>query len=279
MNERLPNMQSGLSRDCLTKKLSKKEVAKRLKISNDVLDVLSNATTSGNALSLSGKLDRNLYKKANKVIEASGGKWNRKAQCHLFDGDAADAMDQIILTGEVTVKQDFGYFPTPGIIVEQLIDLAELMPEMRVLEPSAGQGAIVKRVREYGGKVDCIELLESNISALCKIRDIAISQGDFLSIKPFLSYDRVIMNPPFARQADIHHVNHAMNFLKPDGILVSVMSAGVAFRTNRLTVDFKNMVDAHDGEIIPLPEGSFKESGTLVNTVIVKMFASVQPWF
>jgi 16S rRNA G1207 methylase RsmC len=35
------------------------------------------------------------------------------------------------------------------------------------------------------------------------------------------------MNPPFARQADIHHVNHALKFLKPDGLLVSVMSAGV----------------------------------------------------
>ena len=265
-------MQSGLSRDCLTKKLSKKEVAKRLKISNDVLDVLSNATTSGNALSLSGQLDRNLYQRANKVIEAAGGKWNRKAQCHLFDGDAADAMDQIILTGEVTVKQDFGYFPTPGVVVEQLLSLAELSSGLLVLEPSAGRGAIASRVLRFGCDVDCVELLADNAEHLRAV-DLLLFHGDFLTLDPDPVYDRVIMNPPFARQADIHHVNHAMKFLKPDGILVSVMSAGVMFRTNRLTVDFKNMVDAHDGEIIPLPEGSFKESGTLVNTVIVKMFA------
>ena len=272
-------MQSGLSRDCLTKKLSKKEVAKRLKISNDVLDVLSNATTSGNALSLSGQLDRNLYQRANKVIEAAGGKWNRKTQCHLFDADAADAMDQIILTGEVTVKQDFGYFPTPPAIVDQLIELAELSHGMDLLEPSAGQGAIaIKALRAGARRVDCVELLPGNVRELTSAITAAgfcatVEMVDFLTIPPVPCYDRVIMNPPFARQADIHHVNHAMKFLKPDGILVSVMSAGVMFRTNRLTVDFKNMVDAHDGEIIPLPEGSFKESGTLVNTVIVKMFA------
>lgn len=252
-----------------------------MKISNDVLDVLSNATTSGNALSLSGQLDRNLYQKANKVIEAAGGKWNRKAQCHLFDGDAADAMDQIILAGEVTVKHDLGYFPTPAVIVDQLIDLAELIPGMHVLEPSAGQGAIAIPVLNAGASIDCIELLPDNVNKLRKtiwtktiVSHLAlIVTNDFLTTPPLPIYDRVIMNPPFARQADIHHVNHAMKFLKPDGILVSVMSAGVMFRTNRLTIDFKNMVDAHDGEIIPLPEGSFRESGTMVNTVIVKMVA------
>ena len=247
-----------------------------MKISNDVLGVLSNATTSGNALSLSGQLERGLYQRANKVIEAASGKWNRKAQCHLFDGDAADAVDQIILTGEVTVKQDFGYFPTPEVIVDQLIDLAELIPGMHVLEPSAGQGAIAIKALRVGARVDCVELLPENVRALTSAIAAAgvnatVEMIDFLTIPPVQCYDRVIMNPPFARQADIHHVNHAMKFLKPDGILVSVMSAGVMFRTNRLTIDFKNKVDANDGEIIPLPEGSFRESGTMVNTVIVKM--------
>jgi predicted RNA methylase len=243
-----------------------------MKISNDVLDVLSNATTSGNALSLVGQLDRGLYQKANKVIEAAGGKWNRKAQCHLFDGDAADAMDQIILAGEVTVKQDFGYFPTPAVIVDQLIELAELEPEMFVLEPSAGRGAIANKVSKAGYDVDCVELLADNAAHLMGLGHV-VSCCDFLTLDPDPSFDRVIMNPPFARQADIHHVNYAMKFLKQGGILVSVMSAGVMFRTNRLTVDFRNMVDSHDGEIIPLPEGSFRDSGTMVNTVIVKMFA------
>lgn len=249
-----------------------------MKISNDVLDVLGNAITNGNTLSLAGQLDRSLYQKANKVIETAGGKWNRKAQCHLFDGDAADAMDQIILTGEITTPQDFGYFPTPARIVAKLIELAELSRGMHVLEPSAGQGAIAIPILRAGAGVDCIELLPENVRKLTGAIATAgytatVEMIDFLTVAPVQCYDAVVMNPPFARQADIHHVNHAMRFLKPGGVLVSVMSASVMFRTNRLTEDFQRMVFAHNGQIGALPAQAFKESGTMVNTVIARMVA------
>ena len=69
-------------------------------------------------------------------------------------------------------------------------------------------------------------------------------------------------------QVDIDHVLHAWKFLKPGGRLVSIMSAGVIFRDNRKTVDFQNFVEQH-GYMERLPEGSFKDSGTMVNTCIV----------
>ena len=59
------------------------------------------------------QLDRNMYQRTNKVLEAAGGKWNRKAQAHLFDDDAFTRIDQIILTGQVEVpKDEFNFFPT-----------------------------------------------------------------------------------------------------------------------------------------------------------------------
>ncbi len=92
---------------------------------------------------------------------------------------------------------------------------------------------------------------------------------DFLTVQPEPVYDRVIMNPPFCRQADIKHVTHALRFLKPNGgLLVSVMSAGVTFRQNKLTTDFRQLVEERGGVIEKLPEGSFKASGTMVETVI-----------
>ena len=57
-------------------------------------------------------------------------------------------------------------------------------------------------------------------------------------------------------------------FLKPDGLLTSVMSAGVSFRDNRLTQDFRDMIRARGGDIEALPEGAFKAYGTMVNTII-----------
>lgn len=92
---------------------------------------------------------------------------------------------------------------------------------------------------------------------------------DFLTVEPDPVYDRVVMNPPFGRQADIKHVSHALKFLKPGGLLVSVMASSVTFRSNKLTTDFRQLIEERGGHIEELPEGAFKSSGTMVNTVIV----------
>lgn len=241
-----------------------------MRVENEVLTVLSRAATQGNALTLVGQLDRRLYDRTNKVLEAAGGKWNRKAKAHLFDGDAADAIEQIILTGEITIPQDFGYFQTPEPIVARLIELADIEPGMTVLEPSAGQGNIAHAVARETA-VDCVELLPANFAKLNPSVRKALC-GDFLRFEPmedWRDYDRVVMNPPFARQDDIRHVTHAMRFLKDGGRLVSVMAASILFRDNRLTADFRALIDERGGDIEECPEGAFRSSGTMVRTVIV----------
>ena len=64
-----------------------------MQVSQDVLAVLSRAETTGNELKLVDQLDRQLYTRTNKVLEAAGGKWDRKAQAHLFDIEAAIRLD------------------------------------------------------------------------------------------------------------------------------------------------------------------------------------------
>ncbi len=245
-----------------------------MRVDNTVLNVLAAAQMDGPRLVLTGTLDRALYTQTNKVLEAAGGKWDRKAKAHLFPVDAADAMEQIIQTGEVTlirtIQQDFGYFPTPPAVVKLLMALANVGFETLALEPSAGKGAIAQALLDHGATVDCVELLERNVEALEALKNVnAVKHGDFLAIDPDAAYDLVVMNPPFAKQADIHHVNHALKFLKPDGLLVSVMSSSVIFRDNKLARDFRDLVEARDGMFEELPDGSFKESGTMVRTVIV----------
>lgn len=62
-----------------------------------------------------------------------------------------------------------------------------------------------------------------------------------------------------------------MKFLRPRGRLVAIMAAGVLFRQTKAFVAFRAMVENNGGTIERLPEGAFKESGTMVNTVIVTM--------
>jgi type I restriction-modification system DNA methylase subunit len=76
------------------------------------------------------------------------------------------------------------------------------------------------------------------------------------------------MNPPFAKQADIKHILHAFKCLKPGGKLVAIMSNGVMFRENKASSDFRDFVASRGGSITDLPEGSFKASGTGVNTCV-----------
>lgn len=242
-----------------------------MRVDDEVLAVLSRAETNGNALMLTGQLDRRMYERTNKVLEAAGGKWNRKAKAHIFEDEAANRVDQIILSGEVDVPKDtFNFFPSPSAVVARLMELADVQHGMRVLEPSAGKGAIAYACADAGATVDCYELMEANFVALAgDARLGSVRHMDFLSQSPEASYARVVMNPPFAKQADIRHVLHALRFLKPGGLLVSVMAASVAFRDNKLTQDFRDLIRERGGDIEALPEGAFKASGTMVRSVIV----------
>lgn len=243
-----------------------------MRVAKEVLGVISVAEVSGNAVRLVGQLDRNLYLQTDKVLQAAGGKWNRKEGAHVFDGDAESRIDQIILTGDVVVpKDEYNYFPTPSSLVDRLMEIANVQPGMLCLEPSAGKGAIAGSLllaTGKGGNLLCVELMPENAKHL---RDLGLTtiEDDFLRLEPTKIYDRIVMNPPFAKQADIKHVMHALNFLSAGGLLVSIMGAGVVFRENKLAVEFRDLVEARGGSIEALPEGSFKESGTMVNTVIV----------
>ena len=77
-----------------------------MKISNTVLDILGNCEVQDNVLYLPNvQLDRADYTAVNKVLEALGGKWNRKEKGHVFDHCPADDIEAVILTGEFTDKK------------------------------------------------------------------------------------------------------------------------------------------------------------------------------
>lgn len=66
---------------------------------------------------------------------------------------------------------------------------------------------------------------------------------------------RVVMNPPFYGRHYVKHVLHALKFLKPGGVLVSVLPASAHY-------DHKEL----EGRWEDLPVASFAESGTNIPT-------------
>jgi predicted RNA methylase len=249
-----------------------------IKISEDVLRVLDAATIAGNLVTLNGQLDRALYSATNKVLEAAGGKWNRRAKAHIFDGPAIETIEPILETGEYRrVKQDFGQFDTPPDLVARVIAEADLHIGQKILDPSAGAGNIVAGIIDRlgtGADIFAFEIDEKRL-ATCRTRNFrafgagGLVLGNFLAAIPDPTFDRVLMNPPFAGQADIDHVRHAARFLRPGGRLVAIMSGGVLFRSNRKMVEFRAFVEQRGGRIEKLPDEAFKAAGTSVSTCIV----------
>ena len=208
-----------------------------------------------------------------RVMIALGGKWRaRKGFVFPDDVDAAEAVRLAIETGEVLDPVAAGFFPTPPDLARHVVRLAEIGSGDLVLEPSAGRGAIARAARDAGGVVGCVELLPDNARALHD-DGFRVFEGDFLSMTPteIGRVDRVVMNPPFGKRADIAHVRHALSFLHRGGRLVAIMSAGVEFRDDALARDFRALVAGRGGRIERNPDGSFLASGTGVRTVTVVM--------
>jgi predicted RNA methylase len=189
-----------------------------------------------------------------------------KAGCHVFPHDVRETLDIKEDTVAVTdVQQTFQSFYTPTDIADRIAALAELCPDHTLLEPSAGEGALVYAAAKAGVQEKNMTAIEINPLCRGKLKYIAgtVVIGDFLSIQPpheDLKFDRVIMNPPFQDKGCEKHVRQALRFLRPGGRLVSIVLAG-----NR---EHEALLPITD-EWIDLPEGSFKSAGTSVNTAIV----------
>lgn len=177
------------------------------------------------------------------------------------------------------VARNMGWFGTPQAVVNRVLEEGRIWapdnysgryPELTVLEPSAGEGALAIPCRNAGHTVVCVELHPERAGTL-RALGLITRQADFLHMGAVdfgRLFDRILMNPPFDRGLDVDHVTHALQFLAPGGTLVAVMSAGVEFREDAKTVVFRREVERRGGRFRDLPAGSFAEAGTNVNTCL-----------
>jgi len=244
-----------------------------MEIKRSILDIIASCEIHGNLLLLPPvQLNRTDYVAVNKVLEAIGGKWNRKEGGHIFDYDPSEKIEDIILTGEYTdAKKDYQFFPTPPKLAEYLCDLAEIDETTTVLEPSCGKGNIADAAwKRNPARLLGIELNDDLKPLLVdKPYEVLIGQ-DFLSYSEE-TWDRIVMNPPFSKCQDRTHILKAYERLTPSGILVSVASSSILWRTDNRSEVFRDFLSGVHATIEELDEGAFKESGTMVRTCIVKI--------
>ena len=152
------------------------------------------------------------------------------------------------------VSKDLQFYPTPRAAIDHILARVHLPPNARILEPSCGDGALLDAMNNGDRELFGIEY-DATRAQQARGKGHKVLTANFLEVEPQPVYDRVVMNPPFSGTHYVKHVNHAMKFLKPDGVLITILPASAWYEHKLLT-----------GRWEDLPMGSFRESGTNINT-------------
>ena len=227
------------------------------------------------------------------IIESLGGHWREREKCFIFGIDVKDEVANVF-SNNFKVSQEWldewkeqhrsQFFPTPHHIAERVVELAEIKDGQNILEPSAGQGALLDCIHAKDCHIIAIEPEANNVKYLADkgynyvkttfediYSELMSNEGRaHLPTEPL--FDRVIMNPPFSSQNDIKHYLMAYELLRKNGIIVGILSENALYYDTVVTKDFNVFLKEHNAYIEVVPFHSFKESGTTIDTVIIKIY-------
>ncbi|WP_284741760.1 hypothetical protein [Amycolatopsis sp. RTGN1] len=254
-----------------------------LPIDDTVREILAESRIEGLYLYLPPRqLDRKVYTAVNAVLERMGGTWNRKAKAHLFTSDPTDAINAVLDGGTVAAapKVIEAFFATPADLAEKIVtesDIVDLEAGAEVLEPSAGDGALVRAIlaANPGVRVTAIEPNAERAAAISgdpRVAVVCSTLEEFAETAPRGHYAACVMNPPFAIPGQptvwINHVLTAWNMIAAEGQLLAIVPSGFTFRQDRQHENVRQLITAYGG-FEELPEDAFAESGTRVRTVLL----------
>ena len=245
----------------------------------DIIDSISLMTAVGNRLELPKEMLSN-YQQVKKALIAAGGKYVKNG--FNFPTDAQEIKDRLCGGEAVNDKKKFQFFPTPEPLAKRMVKMAEIGSGMAVLEPSAGNGAIASVILGLSYASANLTMVELNPVMVKELKDKfaysdsvdQIIEGDFLAYDGDYNFDRIIANPPFTGNQDIDHIMKMYDYLADDGILVTLSSPSWTFGSHKKQVEFREFLERVGAHTEEVPEGTFKESGTNIRTMLIKIVKS-----
>jgi len=190
-----------------------------------VLDNLSGAYNKfNNQHYLSSSMDKLVKKQVIEILELLGAKFTDNT--YTFDySNHDDVVDFVKVTGCVFDYKSYQYYPTPDNVAQIAQEELQCTSDNSLLEPSAGQGNLVKGI-EYKS-LDLVEI--SNINSMILERTNffstkTIHEMDFLKFakNETRTFDRIIMNPPFSEGRVFSHIKNAFSLLNSGGRMVAI---------------------------------------------------------
>lgn len=156
-----------------------------------------------------------------KQILHIGGKW-KTGKGFYFEQDPTAKIEGL-KKGELNYKKKFDFYPTPDAVCEKIVSEINLWNGIKILEPSAGQGAFLRvlfyeivRQKIEDVIIHYCEIDANNEPYLEEMILLGLAQctlyglrtkvkkvsDDFLKLENE-KYDLIVANPPF-KDADIH---------------------------------------------------------------------------
>lgn len=260
-------------------------------LTEEALAMLRLATADHNTVRVPVITDRRVFAQVGRTLErlAGGGRWDRKVLAYVYQRDPREDLERVtgsrvIPTPCATRDKELSYWATPPALARELVDGLPLGPGHRVLEPSAGDGALVRAVRERypDARVTAVEPDWGRWMVLCHQfgeypTDVIVwptsTFEDYVVAAAGVQFDAVVMNPPFTlpgrRYAWAEHLMMAWDLLAPGGQLRAIVPASLEYGRQRLIAAARDMIEA-SGSWRKAPDGAFRASGTGVHVLIVE---------
>ena len=251
-----------------------------VKISNKSKDLLRNSTFS-TLLQLPQMTDAE-YDEIKYIVEFMGGHWREKYKGFIFDAppeevrkslDVILSIKQFRLSDDKVFKIKNQFYPTPDWLAYKMVITAGIKKTDAVLEPSAGRGAILKYIAKQTKHYYSVEYNKENAQYLrnCGYRVNLTSFEEYAAkcLSNGKQFDKIVMNPPFSREMDIRHIILAYRILKSGGRLVALMAENSIYYDRPITHQFNQFLEETHAQVTEVPHGSFKESGTNVDVIMI----------
>ena len=253
---------------------------------NELQESLSKCKVEGNIVFLPSIADGPLtnYSQVRTALLKAGAKYKRNT--FVFPNDAQPYMDKLLGGEVVNFKKETQSFFTPDKLADDVVALCGIEPGDCVLEPSAGQGSLIKAIYRAFPQtlqstdktdstgivtVDYCELNDVNRSVLEKVIDksrTSFMGENFLEFSSY-QYKRIVANPPFSKNQDIEHIKRMYELLLPGGTMVSIASKHWKFSDGKKEKHFRDWIERVVWNVIDVPAKQFQESGTNIETCII----------
>lgn len=263
------------------------------KLPNDLRTALGELEIEGKVVKVTRPYSFELLRRIQTTLDELGGKWHRKRRHFVFeDKDPAAVLGDLIGPLQPPRAPEC-FLATPAKLADQVVLSAEIphsdVRRIRILEPSAGAGDLVKAVVRHKGDQHNVQCVESD--SVLHRRLIADGwssyREDFLNIDPGLfcvvdpkhgvdtRFERILMHPPYSSpessSAYVDHVLHALRFLAPGGRLVAILPVGFTHSTkHQRLLKFRRFVEAR-GRWAAIPERTLPESYQGIRCVLVTL--------